>query len=229
MQRNRLLLLAAAAAAAVVVVVVVIVLASSGGSSSTTTEATPTTEAPTDLFAGIPQHGDVLGKASAPATLLVFEDPQCPFCQDFSLNALPPVVSDFVRTGRVRLAYRGVNIIGPNSNVGLRAIYAAAEQNRAWQMAEALYRLQGSENSGWITTAVVREAATAAGADPAKVVAAMPKQDARLKAADKEAQQLGLQGTPSFYVQRPPGLPQQVPVSSLEPAAFSAALAAALR
>ena len=232
MQRNRLLLLAAAAAVAVVAVVVVIVVASSGGSSSpaTTTEAAAgTTEAPTAVFAGIPQQGDFLGKASAPATLLVFEDPQCPFCRDFNLNVLPSVVSDFVRTGRVRLAFRGIQIIGPNSQVGLRAIYAAGLQNRLWQMAEALYRLQGAENSGWITTGVVREAATSAGAKPAAVVAAMGAQTPKLASASQEANQLGLRGTPSFYVQRPPGLPQQLQVTSLEPAAFSAALAAALQ
>lgn len=231
MQRNRLLLLAAAVAVAVVVVVVVIAVASSGGdsSSSATTETTGTSATPAALFAGIPQQGDLLGKASAPATLLVFEDPQCPFCREFNVDTLPSVVSDFVRTGRVRLAFRGINIIGPNSNVGLRAIYAAAQQNRAWQMAEELYRRQGEENSGWITTEVVREAATAAGAKPAVVVAAMPKQTARLSAAAQEANQLRLQGTPSFYLQRPPGLPQQVTVTSLEPGPFSAALAAALQ
>ena len=231
MQRNRLLLLAAAAAVAVVAVVVAIVVASGGDSSSTTTttEATGTTEAPTALFAGIPQQGEFLGKASAPATLLVFEDPQCPFCRDFNIDTLPAVVNDFVRTGRLRLAFRGVNILGPNSNVGLRAIYAAGQQHRAWQMAEELYRRQGGENSGWITTEVVREAAAAAGADPAALVAAMSKQDAQLSSAAQEANQLGLKGTPSFYLQRPPGLPQQVQVSSLEPAAFSAALAAALQ
>lgn len=231
MQRNRLLLLAAAAAVAVVVVVVVVVVASGGSdsSSATTTEPTAAGETPTSLFAGIPQQGELLGKAGAPATLLVFEDPQCPFCREFNLNVLPSVVTDFVRTGRVKLAFRGINILGPNSDVGLRAIYAAGLQNRLWTMAEELYRRQGGENTGWITDGVVREAAAAAGAKPDAVLAAMPKQTARLAAAERESNQLGLRGTPSFYVQRPPGLPQQVQVTSLEPAAFSAALAAALR
>lgn len=233
MQRNRLLLLAGAAAVAAVVVVVVIVVASSGGGggSTTTTEtqASGSGESTGALFAGIPQQGTTLGKASAPATLLVFEDPQCPYCRDFNLGTLPSVVADFVRTGRIRLEFRGVNIIGPNSNEGLRAIYAAGLQNRLWQMAEALYRRQGAENSGWITTSVIREAAAEAGAKPAAVVAAMPMQGAPLAGAEQQAKAVGLQGTPSFYLQRPPAVPQPVPVTSLEPAAFSAALAAALQ
>ena len=233
MNRNRLLLLAAAAAVAVVAVVVVIVVASSGGSGGDTTTAavdtSPDTAAPSALFAGVPQSGDTLGKASAPATLLVFEDPQCPFCKEFNLNVLPSVVSDFVRTGRVKLAWRGINIVGSNSNDGLAAIYAAGRQNKLWPMAESIYRRQGAENSGWITEAVIREAATEAGADPAKVVASMSGSNANMQAAAQEADQLGLRGTPSFYLQRPPGLPQQINISSLDPASFSAALAAALQ
>jgi protein-disulfide isomerase len=232
-QRNRLLLLVAAAAAALVVVVVVVVLVSGGdsGSSADTTTAGTTTgdSSPAALFAGIPQSGDTLGKATAPATLLVFEDPQCPFCRDWNVGALPSVVSDFVRTGRVKLAFRGIEIIGPNSVPGLRAIYAAGKQGRLWQMADALYRRQGAENSGWITPALIREAATEAGADPARVLAGMSSTTAALQANVREANQLGLQGTPSFYLQRPPGLPQQLSVSALDATTFSNALAAALQ
>jgi protein-disulfide isomerase len=230
--RTRLLLLGAAAAVAVVVVVVVILVASSGGGSGTTTTAgvdtTPDQAAPSALFKGVPQAGDTLGKAGAP-TLLVFEDPQCPFCRDFNLDVLPTVVSDFVRTGRVKLAWRGINIIGPNSDEGLAAIYAAGNQNKLWQMAEAMYRRQGAENSGWITESVIREAAGDAGANPAEVVGSMTSSTPKMRAAAQEANQLDLRGTPSFYIQRPPGLPQQLNISSLDPTAFSAALAAALQ
>jgi protein-disulfide isomerase len=230
--RNRLLLLGAAAAVAVLVVVIVIVVASGGGDGGTTTSAAETTAdatTPRTLFAGIPQSGDTLGRADAPATLLVFEDPQCPFCRDWNIDALPTVVNDFVRTGRVRLAFRGINIIGPNSNQGLQAIYSAGRQNKLWQMAEALYRRQGAENSGWITPAVVREAATEAGADPAKVIAGMGATAATLAANAQQASQLGLRGTPSFYLQRPPGLAQQIQVTALDASTFSSELSAALQ
>ena len=230
-QRNRLLLLGGAAAAAIVVVVLVIVLASSGGGGSSTTTSAATGTGQTSsasLFAGVPQSGDTLGKPSAP-TLFVFEDPQCPFCRDFNVGVLPSVVNDFVRTGRVKLVWRGINIIGPNSNEGLAAIYAAGKQDKLWQMAEAIYHRQGAENSGWITDSVIREAASEAGADPGKVVSAMSSSTGAMKSAAQQANEIGLRGTPSFYLQRPPGLPQQVTITSLDPAAFSAALAAALQ
>jgi protein-disulfide isomerase len=156
-KRNRVLLLAAAAGAAAVVVVVVVV-AGGGGSGNDTTSGT-TAAAPSSSLAGIPQNGDTLGSPSAPVTLVVYEDPQCPFCRRWNVETLPTVLTDYVRPGRIKLVYRGVVIIGPNSLLGLRAIYAAAEQDKLWNLVDALYAHQGSENSGWITKSVVRTAA----------------------------------------------------------------------
>ena len=49
-------------------------------------------------------------------------------------------------------------------------MYAAGQQNKLWNMAEALYERQGAENSGWITHAVIRSAAREARATPAKAI-----------------------------------------------------------
>jgi protein-disulfide isomerase len=231
--RSRLLLLAAAAAAAVVIVVVALVLVGGGpGPRSTTSEPSTTgAEQPASALAGIPQHGDTLGRAAAPATLLVFEDPQCPYCKEWNVGALPAVVERYVRSGRIKLVYRGITIIGPNSTDGLRAIYAAGRQNRLWDLVDALYARQGAENSGWITPAVIREAATEAGADPGAILAAAPTAPvtAALRQAEADARAISLRGTPTFVIQRPPGLPQQLNVPALDAASFSASLDAALR
>jgi protein-disulfide isomerase len=230
--RNRLLLLAAAVGAAVIVVVVVIAAGSGSNSSGTTSSATTSsTTAPIATFVGVPQRGDTLGDPKAPATLIVFEDPQCPYCRSWSLETLPTVVRDYIRTGRVKLVYRGIEIIGPNSQKGLRAIYAAAKQNKLWNLAEALYRLQGGENSGWITDAVIREAAKSAGADPAAVLAASSSSSvkAALSQAAREASADKVPGTPTFFLQKPPGLPQAVQVTGLDPTTFDAELSQALK
>jgi protein-disulfide isomerase len=213
----------------------VILVAGTGKNSAaeqtTTTASTQTTPAAKNTLAGVPQAGDTLGKASAPVTLAVFEDPQCPFCRQWNVDTLPTVVDTYIKTGRVKLVYRGIDIIGPNSIPGLRAIYAAGEQNKLWSMVEELYRRQGEENSGWITPAVIRSSAVAIGADPDKLVAAAksPAVTAKLLAAAKEANASAVQGTPTFLVSRPPGLPQQLSLTGLDPATFTAALDAALQ
>src|SRR5205823_5386152 len=46
------------------------------------------------------------GSASAPITLEVYTDYECPACRDLYLNTLPPLQTDFVATGKVRLIHR---------------------------------------------------------------------------------------------------------------------------
>ncbi len=218
-------------AAAVVVVVLLLVGRGSGSSSVTTTTTAGKKTARPAVFAGIPQHGDTLGSTSAAATLTVFEDPQCPFCREWALGTLPAVLADYVRPGRVKLVYRGIQIIGPNSQKGLRAIYAAGGENKLWNLTDALYRRQGAENSGWITDAVIRDAAAAAGAKGGAILAgsSAPSVTAALREAAQQSTADSVQGTPTFVVQRPPGLPQQLQLSALDPASFAAALDAALQ
>jgi len=241
MQRNRLLLIAAAVGGAALLAVVLVLVASGGSSSpqaaptTTTAQASQAETTPAagsaDLYAGIPQQGDTLGRASAPASLAVFEDPQCPYCRQWSVDTLPTVVRDFVRTGKLRLVYRGIEIIGPNSEPALRAIFAAGAQNKLWNVASALYDVQGQENSGWITDGVIKSAAQAAGADGSAILAASPskKVTAALVASGKEATAAQVRGTPTFVLQRPPSLPQQLTVTSLDPQTFTAELTAALQ
>jgi len=225
-----LLLVAALGAAALVAVVLIVVVGSGSGSSSTTTTAAaagPTTKA---LFMGIPQHGDTLGDPSAPATLTVYEDPQCPFCRQWNLEALPTVLDSFVRPGRVKLVYHGIEIIGPNSLDGLRAIYAAGAQNKLWTYADALYTKQGEENSGWITPEVIRAAAAQSGANGDAVVTAAKSAAvvSALKAAHSDAVADKVRGTPTFVLQKQLGPRTQVP-APLDAQGFSAALSAALQ
>lgn len=244
MQRNRLLLIAAAVGGAALIAVVLILVASGGSSSPSASPATTSQTqsqgsqsqgdgAPSaaSIYAGIPQKGDTLGRPTAPAALVVFEDPQCPYCRDWSVNTLPTVVRDFVRTGKLRLVYRGIEIVGPNSEQGLRAIFAAGAQNKLWNVASALYDVQGTENTGWITNDVIRNAARAAGADGKAILSdsSSKRVTAALVAAGKDATAAQIRGTPSFVIQRPPSLPQPLVVTSLDPQSFSAQLSAALQ
>ena len=233
MKSRRVLLIAAAVGGAAILAVVLILVASSGSSKSTTnvsTDASGSTD-PITLFAGIPQQGDTVGKASAPATMLVFEDPQCPYCAQWNLATLPTVLDEFVRTGKLKLAYRGIAIIGPNSIKGLQAVFAAGQQDKLWNFSEALYEMQGQENSGWITDDVILSAAKSAGADGAAILAASPSNavTAQLAQANSEAKTYQVRGTPTFVIEQPPAMPQQLNVTSLDPGVFSAELQAALQ
>src|SRR5690348_9006186 len=72
--------LGGALAAIVAIVVIVLAVTGGNGSSSGTATGTALPDAATiqKQFAGIPQQGNVLGKATAPATLVEYIDLQCP-------------------------------------------------------------------------------------------------------------------------------------------------------
>jgi protein-disulfide isomerase len=242
-------LLAGVIVVAVVVAIVVAVLghssaknpttlapATTTSATTTTTRTTTTTTQPTGpaavnaIFKGIPQHGDTLGDPAATVSLVVFEDPQCPFCDEWSLETLPVVVDEFVRTGKVKLVYRGVEIIGPQSIVGLRAIVGAGSQNKLWNLNEAIYANQGKENGGWLTSKLVLALATDLGLNTTKLIknANSVAVSNALEASLKQATAQKLKGTPTFLILHPPALPKQLNVSSLAPQSFVESLSAAI-
>lgn len=110
-------------------------------------------------FAGIQQHGLVLGSPKAPVTMIEYIDLQCPGCRAFETSVLPSIVPEFVRTGKLKLEARPIAIIGPDSLPARNAAIAAAQQNRAFNFMQIIYANQGTENTGWLNTAFIEKAA----------------------------------------------------------------------
>ncbi len=222
---NRRLIIVLVVLAALVPAGVLIAVSLAGGGDGGSQQTGTVAPAPNALFAGIPQHGTVLGKPSAPATVLEFADLQCPYCAQYSREILPSVIRDFVRTGRVKLDYRPLAFIGPDSDVGARAVLAAAKQNRAWNLLDGLFDAQGGENDGWLSEDLIREVAgSVPGLDVDRLLKDMKGMTPRLQQIAMQASALGVRGTPSFYVVRPPSAPQQLQLSSLDEPAFRTAL-----
>ena len=225
-RKQRIIALATAAGMALAALALAVAL----GSASKKPAATTITSG-RSFLAGVEQHGDTLGRPDAPATLLVFEDPQCPYCRTWSVDTLPSVVDGFVRTGRVKLVWRGIPIVGEDSVAGLRGAYAAAQQNRLWSFVDQLFQRQGTENSGWITVQLLGQAADTAGVTASTMLAAAGSAavTARLKLAIREATKYGVHGTPTFVLLRRLAPPQQLELRSLDSASFDSVLSAALR
>jgi protein-disulfide isomerase len=227
------ILAAAVVAVAVLVAGAFVAVSAVQGDSSTSTSAAPrTTTAQKSLFAGIPQHGIVLGSPSAPVTLVEFADPQCPFRGEYTRDALPRIVQEYVRTGRVKIVFQGLAFLGPDSQTALRAVLAAGLQNRAWNVLDGVYARQGAENSGWVTPALLRGVA---GDVPGLKVQRMFDQTQSasvtrlLRDAESSASQARVRGTPTFFVGRSGGPLQPVALTSLTAAALRPALDAALQ
>jgi protein-disulfide isomerase len=221
---RRLRILGSLVAVAVVVVVVAIV-ASSGGGSKTPTKANA--GAVTALFAGIPENGMTLGDPKAPITVEEFIDPKCPFCGEFSRTALPGVIENYVRPGKVKLVMRPRTFIGPDSHTAAATAIAASFQNKAWPFMDAFYANQGPENSGYVSDDFLKTiGAEVKGLDTVKALNGRddPKVADVLNESESRAEQFGLSSTPSFLATKGNGAPKILNLDALTYDSFKAAL-----
>jgi protein-disulfide isomerase len=183
------------------------------------------------LYEGIPQKGIRLGDPDAPATIVEIADLQCPFCAQYSVQAMPTVVRDYVRTGKVNYELHVRSFLGRDSVRAAGAASAAARENRMYQFVDLFYRNQGPENSGYADADFIRGIASQIqGLDPEKLVAAAddPVDQPGVREAEQFARDLGSTGTPDFYV-RKGGRMQPLQVAGTAPADYARALDAVLK
>ena len=179
------------------------------------------------VFSGIPQSGIELGNPRAPVTLVELGDLQCPACAQFSEEALPQIVSRYVRTGKVLLVFRALEAIGKDSLLAARMALAVGEQNRLFEFNALMYANQGLENSGYVTETYLRALAGAIpGVDVARALAA--RGSTAVRAELSEAKQLGLRlhiaATPSFLLYRTGAAPRRFTPGGLDAGSFATPL-----
>lgn len=194
---GRMVVLAFGIAIAVAAALVAAALLGRGDSSA------PPTETPVVDLAGIPQDGRVLGAADADVTLVEWADPQCPACRVYTEEFFPAVVDEYVRPGTVNTEFRGFPFLGEDSVKAYRFLLAAAEQDRFWDLQEALYRNQGGENDGWVTDELLRGlSAEIDGLDVDRLFADVDSDAvvAEAEGAAAVAEAAGILGTPTLQI-----------------------------
>ena len=202
-RRQRLLQMAAGAAFLVLAVVLVLIVVNSSDGSGGDTTIDEAAEVNREL-AGIPQHQMVLGDPKAPVELVEFGDLQCPVCAGYAKEILPPIIEDQVKKGEVKIDFRNLTIIGPESIPAGAAALAAGEQGRGWNYLEIFYRNQGAERSGYVTDEFMEAVAKAAGVrDLAKWNQDRKQLTGEVEKTTAEAEKLGFHATPSFAVEGP--------------------------
>ena len=178
---------------------------------SNSDEVAPPSANAATIVAGIPEKNGVLGDPDAPVTVTEYVDLQCPICAEASKQTLPPLIADYVRTGKVKLQARTLSFLGPDSIRAAKVAAGAQEQGRLWAFLEIFYASQGTENSGYVTDDFLREVAAAAGVDAEKALdfADTAQAQQALDRADGDAAAVKADSTPTFTVKRGDG-PEQV-------------------
>ena len=155
------------------------------------------------MLEGIPQDGTVLGEPDAPVTLIEYADLQCPFCADWARETLPVLVADYVREGQLKIEFRGLTFIGPESEDALRSALGAGEQGKLWNVVDLVYVNQGAENSGWVTEDFLRSVGEAVpGLDVERMLADAGSEGttAAIDEAAEAATASGVDATPTFEI-----------------------------
>ena len=99
-----------------------------------------------------PDGGVLLGHADAVRGMVLFEDPQCPYCRHFEeLNGV--VITAALEDGRLAVEYRMRCFLGPESVRADNALALAAEGGRFDELRRALFAAQPPEGTGGFTVA----------------------------------------------------------------------------
>ena len=161
------------------------------------------------VAASIPRDGATLGSSSAPVKVDAWEDYQCPYCQVWTIQWEPHIVTDFVATGTVRYQFHDYAFLGSghNPDESLQAAVAAqcaSDQHKFWDYHDWLYANQNpnGENKGWFTRDKLDAIAVKVGLDQAgfDTCLADPAKAAAVQAEQAAGSALGINGTPSIFV-----------------------------
>lgn len=139
--------------------------ASMGQSPKTTSKATPASKASSSATA--PREiVKTIGSRSAPITMEVFSDFQCPACANLYFSALRPMMADYVHTGKVFFVHRDNPLsIHPYARDAARMANAAAQLGKFERVVEAIYATQQS----WSVDPAKLDAAVATVLTPAEM------------------------------------------------------------
>ena len=156
-----------------------------------------------------------LGSGQAPVQIVVFADPQCPFCKKLTEDAERQLIETYVKSGKAALIYRHFLFLGPESSTIANAMECAGivgGREGFWRFHDYAFAHQFPENSGQANDARMQAwaKATKLNAAPFSACLKAAKGQPNLDTDNATAQALRIQGTPILYVNGRP-LPGALP------------------
>jgi len=148
--------------------------------------------------------GRSLGSASAPVTVDLWADFQCPSCKAMTDQTAPLLIAKYVSNGTVRLNFHDMAFIGPESvDAATAARVAQATGPGFWPMHDLLYANQGKvENAGAFTRSRLGDMAVKLGMDRAAFLTALddPTYRSAVTTETTDGTKQGIQQTPTFVI-----------------------------
>ncbi len=144
---------------------------------------------------GAPSMGD----ENAKVTMIEFSDYQCPLSSQYFNWSMRQIVSEYIKTGKVKYVFRDFPIesIHPLSLKAAEGAYCAGEQGKYWEMHDRFLRNQMS-----IGVEVLPLHAKMLGLDVAKFRQCLDsgKYTAKVRESAADGKKAGVRGTPAFFL-----------------------------
>ena len=94
----------------------------------------------------------ILGDMNAPLTLIEFGDYQCTFCNKFFHETEELILTNYVKTGKVKILFKDFIVVGQDSIHAANAAHCANDQQMFWQYHSILYNNWAGEGTGWVSS-----------------------------------------------------------------------------
>ena len=146
------------------------------------------------------------GNPDAPVQIVEFTDYQCPFCQQYAVETFPTVFAEMIESGRVFYAIKDLPLdnLHPEAIVAATAVRCAGEQEAYKEMHDAVFANQSLWAGNGETAAInaFADLAKEIGIDSDALVSciALGEQREQVLANQQESFALGVNSTPTFYM-----------------------------
>jgi protein-disulfide isomerase len=159
-----------------------------------------------------------LGKKDAKVKLVLFSDFECPYCaaldghnsqvmDSLKTNiagwepAMPNIISEYVDSGKAVIYFRDFPA-HQDSGTMHNAARCADEQDKFWEMHDALFTLQDNGGVGTDAASKMKELAVSVGLDETKFNDCLTskKYQKQIDADQAASRELGVQGTPHMFI-----------------------------
>jgi protein-disulfide isomerase len=145
----------------------------------------------------------IIGDSAAPLWLVVVSDFQCPYCKTWEDQTAPTIMRDYVRTGRVRMAFVNLPLsMHPNAGPAAEAAMCAGAQQKFWPVHDAIFATQRQWAGAPDGARFFDSLAVASGVDAARFRDCISSGTVRplVRADAQRAEAAGVRSTPTFMI-----------------------------
>ena len=144
----------------------------------------------------------ILGDLNAPLTMVEFGDYQCTFCKKFFHETEESIITNYVKTGKVKILFKDFIVVNEDSVNAASAAHCANDQEMFWQYHSILYNNWDGEDTGWASFERLHEFANELELDMNEFSKCMSesKWEELVHSSQADGRIVGVTATPTFFI-----------------------------